>query len=675
VSAHVESLLASGGSDFSDEFRIERTDGQVLWLASKGWLFRDGKGEPLRMTGVNYDITERKQAEEALRESAANLARAEAIARLGNWEVDLRTNKVKGSGELYRMFDMPPDAPLDAYARKFHPDDRARVLEAIDGAIHREKPYNIEYRIIPRPGEERHVHAEGEVVRDETGAPVKFFGTVQDITQRKMMEEEIIRYQAEEQAELEDRVRERTAELIRANEELAAEAMRRERAQRDLLEQTKILEGFFTSTITPLVFLDRDFNFIRVNEAYAKTCRRNISDFPGHNHFEFYPHKENEEIFRNVVKTKTPYQTFAKPFVFSDHPEWGTTYWDWALTPLLDDSGEVEFLVFSLLDVTEEVRIQNHLRQTQKMEALGTLAGGISHDLNNVLAPIMINTELALLDLEAASPVRKNLEMLLQAVNRGKDLVKQIIIFSRQKEQEREAMKVSPIVKETLKFLRTFVPKHIEIRTDIGPDHDVVLADPSQIHQIVMNLGNNAAHAMRKDGGVLEIRLKPIDIDAGFAEGHPDLKPGPYLCLTVRDTGHGIPPEILERIFDPFFTTKAPGEGSGIGLAVVHSIVKNYGGVIEVASRPGEGTMFQVYLPRIEGEAEAEKIFPEDLLPRGTERILLVDDEEMQLQSAHWMLERLGYRVTARSSSPEALRYFKKNPADFDLVIADQMMP
>ncbi|MBW2018772.1 MAG: PAS domain S-box protein [Deltaproteobacteria bacterium] len=325
-------------------------------------------------------------------------------------------------------------------------------------------------------------------------------------------------------------------------------------------------------------------------------------------------------------------------------------------------------------DITEREQLERQLRQAQKMEAIGTLAGGIAHDFNNILGAVIGCTEMSLFDVPEGTPVHRHLLEVLNAGNRAKDLVNQILAFSRQTEQERKPVKISLIIKETLKLLRASLPTTIKIRQYIETDSDMVLADPTQIHQVLMNLCTNAAHAMREKGGVLQIRLADVELDPEDAARHPDMNPGPYLRLTVSDTGHGINRAVIERIFDPYFTTKGPGEGTGLGLAVVHGIVKSHGGAITVHSEPGEGTAFQVFLPGIESRVtpEIEAYAP---LPTGNECVLFVDDEKVLVRIAKEMLERLGYEVIPRTSSIEALESFRERPDHFDLVITDQTMP
>ncbi len=345
------------------------------------------------------------------------------------------------------------------------------------------------------------------------------------------------------------------------------------------------------------------------------------------------------------------------------------------ISPTLDPSGTVIGWLVAEKDVTQENALQRQVRQAQKMEALGTLAGGITHDFNNILSTIFVNTELALLDLEPANPARRSLPIVLQAANRGKELVKQIITFSRQKEWERRPLEVAPIVKEGLKFLRSTLPKDIAIIESIAADCGSVLADPSQIHQILVNLCQNASLAMADRAGEIEVKLQFVQVDASLAARHPDLKPGPYVRLTVADTGCGMNRELMERIFEPFFTTRKHGEGTGLGLPVVHGIVNSYDGAITVYSEPGQGSVFNVFLPQFSEKAADREKGKTPRPEKGREHILLVEDEPSQLQGMARLLERLGYRVTAKPSGRTALTAFKRKPDAFDLLITDQTMP
>ncbi len=323
----------------------------------------------------------------------------------------------------------------------------------------------------------------------------------------------------------------------------------------------------------------------------------------------------------------------------------------------------------------ERLRLEAQLRQAQKMEALGTLAGGIAHDFNNILAAMIGYTELAVEGLSKGLPAREQLAQVLKSGDRAKELVRQILSFSRATDQERRPAEVLPIVEEALKLLRASIPTTIDIEQEAEGVLGTVLADPTQIHQLVMNLCTNAAQAMRDRGGVMRVRLERIELDEDAARKYVELSPGAYLKLSVTDTGEGIEESILDRIFEPFFTTKETGQGTGMGLAVVHGIVKAHCGSIEVQNRAGRGCTFYVYLPLF--ESEAEKSDPPETIRiiAGTGHILFVDDEESIADLGRQMLERLGYKVTACTSSRQALETFKIDPTQFDIVISDQTMP
>ncbi len=314
------------------------------------------------------------------------------------------------------------------------------------------------------------------------------------------------------------------------------------------------------------------------------------------------------------------------------------------------------------------------LQQAQKMESIGTLAGGIAHDFNNILQSIMLNTELAQFENSDNTVVLHRMGEVLKASKRATDLVKQILTFSRQNELELKPLRIGLVIKEALKMLRSSLPTTIEIITNICKEDDLVLADPTQIHQVIMNLCTNASHAMREKGGTLTVVLEPVEIQAESVNIYPELNPGPYLRVSVQDTGHGMDRNTIDRIFDPFFTTKERGEGTGLGLAVVYGIIKELKGAIRVESEKNRGTDFFILFPRIQRPVKAD-IFETRPVPGGTEVMLLIDDEEGLLVAQRKIFERLGYRVETRSSSIDALEAFKSNPDRYDIVITDQTMP
>ena len=321
----------------------------------------------------------------------------------------------------------------------------------------------------------------------------------------------------------------------------------------------------------------------------------------------------------------------------------------------------------------ERLQLELQLQQSQKMEAIGTLAGGIAHDFNNILAAIIGYAELAFSTVDESDIVRQYLKEVLTAGTRAKDLVQQILTFSRQREETMKPIRPKLIAREVLKLLRASLPSTIEIRQNIE-SQSAVLGDPTRIHQVLMNLCTNAAHAMRETGGVLDLRLSDQWLDLEATKIDPNLSPGPYVCLTVSDTGHGMSRWVMDRIFDPFFTTKKEAEGTGLGLSVVHGIVKSLGGAIKVKSTPDIGTTFEVYLPAITHEEE-EATITEEATAAGNEHVLFIDDEPMLVDIARRMLESIGFTVTTRTSPIEALELFRFRPQDFDVVVTDLTMP
>lgn len=307
------------------------------------------------------------------------------------------------------------------------------------------------------------------------------------------------------------------------------------------------------------------------------------------------------------------------------------------------------------------------------MESIGTLAGGIAHDFNNILSSVIGYTELALDAVDKETPIADDLHEVYSAGLRAKDLVQQILTFARQSDEKLKPIQVNIIIKEVLKFIRSAIPTTIEIKQNIESD-SLVMGNSTQIHRIVMNLCTNAAHAMENEGGTLEILLKDITLDRAVRRGTSHLQPGNYIEIKVSDTGDGIDPQVIDKIFDPYFTTKKPGDGTGMGLAMVHGIVETYGGKIFVESRLGKGTIFTIYLPVARGNKDHQQYKAEEL-PTGKERILFVDDEAPIAKMVGRVLNQLGYSVTTRTSSIEALELFRSKPGEFDLVISDVTMP
>jgi signal transduction histidine kinase/CheY-like chemotaxis protein len=318
---------------------------------------------------------------------------------------------------------------------------------------------------------------------------------------------------------------------------------------------------------------------------------------------------------------------------------------------------------------------ERQMQQVLKLQSIGTLAGGIAHDFNNLLFPIIGYTELAMDDIPAENPAHKSLEEVLKAASRAKELIQQILTFSRRNGRERSPIRVPVIIREALKLLRASIPTTIDITADLEETCSPILGNPTQMHQVIMNLCTNAYQAMRKTGGKIQIRLGEVNIGYEEMAQRIGIKMGPHLHLVVQDDGVGMDATVLERIFEPYFTTQEPGKGTGLGLSVIHGIVKNHGGFITVESQPGQGSSFHVYLPTIDEMAQDIEVETHAAETGGGERILLVDDEEQIVAMEKQLLEKLGYQVTACASSSEAWTVFVARPDQFDLMITDMTMP
>lgn len=352
----------------------------------------------------------------------------------------------------------------------------------------------------------------------------------------------------------------------------------------------------------------------------------------------------------------------------------------WMDTSILDQNGNVAAIIGVGRDIDdrkkaelEKESLQAQLIQSRKMESIGNLAGGIAHDFNNILASIIGFTELALDEAERGSTIEDSLQEVYTAGKRAKDLVKQILAFARQSEEERKPIQPGQIAKEVLKLLRSTIPVTVEINQSIDSE-SFVMGNPTQLNQVLMNLCTNAAHAMQESGGILEVTIKDIPVDQITDVEVKNTKNEDYLEIIVSDTGVGIAPNIIESIFEPYFTTKGPGEGTGMGLAVVQGIVETHGGLMHVESKIHEGSIFTLYFPITRKRREDHTYRPENL-PTGVEKILFVDDEALIVKMGEQILSRLGYHVTSRTSSLEALELFRSKPDDFDLIVTDMTMP
>ncbi len=477
-----------------------------------------------------------------------------------------------------------------------------------------------------------------------------------------------------------DLVEARTTSLREATEQLY---LANEQLKRDIYERMRMHQVLRSSEERYRLLFEEDItgNFVADSDGEIQACNREFARILGADSIESakrvnalsleFESPQRESVGRMIRESKRVKNLEA---VYRRHDH-RTVFVIVNLIALENEEGGLKEVHGFLFDITEQKRLEEQLRQAQKMEAIGTLAGGIAHDFNNILGVIMGYAEIVQSGATENSPLKRRMEEILGACSRGRGLVNQILNFSRQGMDEKKPLSLTPLLKETVKMLRPTLPPNIEIRTNLLTASDTVIADPSQIHQIIVNLCSNAVHAMRKRGGVLEVTLAHVNLTEKEAAEHSDLSEGPYVRLTVSDEGDGIDAKLLERIFDPFFTTKKPDEGTGMGLSVVHGNVKRHHGVILVESKPGKGTTFQVFLPMIESLSGTELDTEPALLLPGRGKVLFVDDEKALVDMTGVILESIGFEVVSRTSSIEALEAFRHRAEEFDLVITDHTMP
>ncbi|MCF8070517.1 MAG: PAS domain S-box protein [Desulfobacterales bacterium] len=624
---------------YEQEFRLRHKDGSYCWILSRGEMINYHDEQSKKILGCHFDITDLKKNEEAIIESEKRFRELSELLPETIFETDERGNLTFVNLKALDHFGYTHEDfenGLNIF-EMIVPEELAGKMENFKKVMDGEQIGLNEITALKKNGDTFPALINSSAILQD-GKAIGLRGCVIDLTELKQSEAAL-----------------RDSEL----------------RYRNVVEDMPAMICRFLPDGT-LTF---------VNSFYSSYYCKKKEELIGHSFFQFFPEDKREKVKNHFMSLdeKTPMVIYEQKIFI---PGKGIRWQEWTDRVLFDPYGtvvEYQSIGRDITDVKiaheEKAEMERRLQQAQKMEAIGTLSGGIAHDFNNILSVIIGYAEMMeLFDIDEGSEARSRLDAILTGARRATDLVKQILTFSRQSDQKKKPVQLGIIVKEAIKFLRASLPSTIEIVQHIENQKSLILADTTQMHQVVMNLCTNAAQAMRTSGSVLKVDLTEETIEEQ-PPGTPDLVPGLYVRLTISDTGPGISPEILDRIFDPYFTTKEKGEGTGLGLAVVHGIVKSHHGTIIVSSELEKGSVFQIYLPVLETGTDLMKSRSVEPLSKGNERILFVDDELIIVDMAQKVLNHLGYEVSARYSGPDALEAFRTNPGSFDMVITDMTMP
>jgi PAS domain S-box-containing protein len=611
------------------EYMALRKDGTTFPVKIHAKTFFQGS-KPGGLRGIIIDLQGSKKAEDELRESEYKLFTHLQNTPIGAISWDLNLNTIDWNPAAEKIFGYTREEVMGIHVKDLIlPEDKKKLVAEIFKDLLSDKGGSRSTNEnITKDGTRITCDWFNTTIKDVKGNVVGVTSVVQDITKRIQTEKAL--------KESEERYRSMMEAII---------------------DPTYICSHDFRIEYMNPAMIDR----IGRN-AYGEKCHKALYDMDEQCSWCVFDKIQSEKHAAYEIKdpkTGCHYLVSASTVAHSDVPVSNLS--------ILRDITDIKMME------KQRILAETKLQQALKMESIGTLAGGIAHDFNNILSSVIGYTELAIDNAGDNTVLADHLKEVYTAGMRAKELVKQILTFARQTGEEIRPVQVNIIVKEALKLLRSSLPTSIEIKQEIESD-SLIMGDPTQVHQILMNLCTNAAQAMEEDGGVLSVGLKDVRLDVKFTKPYKDLNPGDYIKLFVSDTGSGIAPEIIKSIFEPYFTTKAPGEGTGMGLATAHGIVKKLSGEIMVESEVEKGSIFTVYFP-IERKRRDEKPYKAEAIPTGNEQILLIDDELPIARMMGLMIEKLGYNVVVRTSSIEALELFRSKPADFDLVITDMTMP
>lgn len=608
--------------------QLKTAEGRLRWVDTTKIPLLDAAGQVYGILGLLEDVTERKEKDDVLRQSLANLKEAQRVALIGSWRLDLATNRATWTEQLYRMTGLDPSQPPPDYtehARLFTPDSWQRLNSALERTRADGTPYDLELETVRPDGSRMWMQARGEPVRDEQGRIVALQGMAQDITARR---------QAESRLRLQGAALEAAANIV--------------------------------------MITDARGTIEWVNPAFTRATGYTFAEAVGRNPRFLKSGQQSPEFYAGLWRTLTSGRSWTGELV-NVRKDGGLYTEESTITPVHDQTGAITHFVAVKQDITQQKLLEKQLFQTQRLESIGLLASGIAHDLNNILAPISLSIELMRHKYPAE---QRGLDLIEQCTRRGADIVRQVLTFSRGMDGTRVPLRLSRLVKEMNHLMAETLPRNITLTYDVATQEDTVRVDPTQMHQVLLNLAVNARDAMPAGGrlnfGLATETLTTDDLRLTAGSG-----PGPYVVLTVADTGQGIPPEVLPLIFDPFFTTKPRGQGTGLGLSTVHGIVRSHGGFIRVESKLGEGTTFRVYLPaEIPSRGNSNPPIPAATFsPAKGELVLLADDEVSIREITRLVLEKHGFTVLAAADGNQAVAIFRANQALIKFVILDRMMP